>query len=336
MRVATVKGTKAVAHIAEDVNNMHILEVGPSGSGKSVAGSILIRNAALEGAAVIGISMNRAVTIPKDSARIKVIPIKEHGLPVPVLSSTREKKPTYNEISNASDALCVVSPLRVRQKKALKDAMKRASISDLWLKNEFMAIGIELQRSGEEIDESVYAHFEQLFETVLVYEDESLNLGDPGLIIIFELDGYSLDIQRQLARYILARIWQEACSVNRKFLNRWLILLDEFQDLGLKPDSVLYQIIREGRKFNVGAIMATQTLECFSKSERALLMQASTKLFFKPEPHEINRLLRDIGRQGEEGMSKRLGHLQKGECLAVGRYSVGTGVIEHPITLDFN
>lgn len=336
MKIAMIKGTKMTAHIAEDANNLHILEVGPSGSGKSVAGAMLAVNAALEGAAVIGISMNHAITIPSGQVDLRIVHAKKEGVPLPVFSCIQEAEELDNSLDNAVDAFCAVSRLRVRQKKALRDALIRAFKSDLWTRNEFAAIAMELIKSKDEIGESVYDHYEQMFRNARIYEEKSLDFGKPGRILIFDLSGYSDAVQSQLAQYILIRVWQEARAVNRVNKNRWFFHLDEFQNFGLRPDSTLYQIIREGRKFGVGTIMATQNLECFSRPERALLLQASTKLFFKPEPQEVNRLMRDIGRPGEEALSKRLRCLKRGESMAIGRFAVENKNIEHPITLDFN
>lgn len=339
IKVTELRGIRKAAYIAENVNNLHILEVGPSGSGKSVAGSILEKNAASEGAAVIGISMNQAITPPTGGTNVRVIYVKEQGLPISVLSDipvhAKDRRSSNELVADAVDAFCTISNLHVRQKKALGEAVKRAMQSDIWRQNEFLAIENELLSSKGDVEESVCAHFEQVLQSVCIHLDSSFHLDISGQIVIFELSGYSLDIQKQLTCYILARIWQEARAQNRSGNVPWFIHLDEFQELGIRPDSTLYQILREGRKFKLGTILATQTLEYFSRSERALLLQASSKLFFSPEPHEIPRLLADIGQRGNMAMSRRLSLLQRGQCLAVGKYAVDTSVIEHPLVLDF-
>lgn len=335
MEIVAIKGTNKVVHIADDVTNWHILQVGASGSGKSVAGSILVQNAIAKGAAVIGISMNHAITVSADTAKTKIISIKKQGFPVSMISGIKNREELNDALLNAVDIFCTVTSFQYRQKKVLKDAIKRACGSEQWKENEFNAIGEELEKSSDEIAENVYAHLEPLLQNVRVYEDVNFHMGCSGENIIFDLSGYSFGIQKQLAHYILACIWQAACSGNRKEKNRWLIHLDEFQNLDLKFGSVFYQMIREGRKFNLGVLMATQTLETFDRADRALLLQAATKLFFKPELHEIPRLLRELGLKENEMILKKLKYLQKGQCLALGRYAVEKIIFDRPIVLDF-
>lgn len=101
--------------------------------------------------------------------------------------------------------------------------------------------------------------FFPIFSGVRVWSQNRFSL-EKGKIQVFDVNGYSPNVQRLLAELIIAVIWRwqrikrdgAACPV--------YIVCDEFQLLSLKKDSVLSQIMREGRKFQVSLLLATQTL----------------------------------------------------------------------------
>ena len=113
------------------------------------------------------------------------------------------------------------------------------------------------------------------------------------------------------------------------------MVLDEFQNLSLKHDSILFQILREGRKFNLYLLLATQTLAGFDNGQRAVLQQAATQLYFQPAVHEINMVSRLIIGMETEMAKKLLEKLQVGECLAVGRFMIGENSIDRPLKMSF-
>jgi len=66
-----------------------------------------------------------------------------------------------------------------------------------------------------------------------------------------------------------------------------VIVLDEVQNLDHRDGSPLSKYLREGRKFGLSLIMATQIMSSLGKDERDRMFNAGHKLFFRPADTEI-------------------------------------------------
>jgi len=113
------------------------------------------------------------------------------------------------------------------------------------------------------------------------------------------------------------------------------VVLDEVQNLDHRKDSPLEKFLREGRKFGISLILATQTLSNFEQQERDRLFQAAHKLFFAPADTEIKRfadILRDnFPTSSKDEWIQRLSRLQKGECLSIGPAMNAEGKLENRV-----
>lgn len=142
-----------------------------------------------------------------------------------------------------------------------------------------------------------------------------------GIVHILQLASVSRDIQQLITEFALWDLYDYASSHGNK--NTPLpIVLDEVQTLDHRKDSPLEKFLREGRKFGISLILATQTLSNFETQERDRLFQAAHKLFFAPADTEIKRfadILKDNFPTGtKDEWTQRLSRLQKGECLSIG------------------
>lgn len=94
------------------------------------------------------------------------------------------------------------------------------------------------------------------------------------------------------------------------------IILDEIQNLNWALNSVLVKLLKEGRKFNINLILATQTLtDEFSKPILNAILQADLHLIFNP-PASDYRLINKIICDTRYNDSKPC--LPTGFCLASG------------------
>lgn len=75
----------------------------------------------------------------------------------------------------------------------------------------------------------------------------------------------------------------------------------------------------EGRKFGIGAWLATQSLARFSVEEKACLDQAACKIYFKPSATEIKSLSAQLG---QPEWKKRLEKLKVGQCVVSGYFPI--------------
>lgn len=100
-----------------------------------------------------------------------------------------------------------------------------------------------------------------------------------------------------------------------------VVVLDEIQNLSLKEGSPVEKYLREGRKFGLALIAATQS---FAGVKYALstLNQAAHKLYFRPADNELadfGKLFNDLdsSRSAAE-WKKALARLERGQCFFVG------------------
>ncbi len=104
--------------------------------------------------------------------------------------------------------------------------------------------------------------------------------------------------------------------------NPSVVVLDEIQNLSMGDNSPLAKILREGRKFGMGLIAATQFLAGLKPAALSLLNQAACKLYFRPSDNEMadcGKLFHDVDPNCSAAEWKaRLAGLGRGECYLVG------------------
>lgn len=155
-----------------------------------------------------------------------------------------------------------------------------------------------------------------------------------SFINILDFSGVDESTKALLAELTLASIWRSAQYGNlRAFTGNLLIVLDEFQNLPLKKDAVLRSLLREGRKFGISLVLATQTLAAFPKDVLALLDQSATKLYFRPAQSEARKIAKEIGADDQKEFAEQLVNLKVGECIAVGDLCIGGTPIRRPVLL---
>ena len=149
-----------------------------------------------------------------------------------------------------------------------------------------------------------------------------------SLMHILQLVNISKDMQRLIAEFALWDFFAYAARNGSKDIPL-PVVLDEVQNLDHRSDRAIDKLLREGRKFGVGMILATQTISNFDKEERSRLFQCANKLFFKPaetERKEFAQILADVSptRNRDEWIVE-LGKLGKGECWAIGPHRTTDG-----------
>lgn len=143
---------------------------------------------------------------------------------------------------------------------------------------------------------------------------------DP-LCNIFQLAGMDMKSSRLVTEFIL---WDFYGYLQAKGVKTdpKIIVLDEVQNLDHQEGSPLSKYLREGRKFGLSLILATQTMSNMKKDERDRIFQAEHKLFFKPADTEL-KAFADIAalatQQRTDEWVRRLTSLTKGECYSIGK-----------------
>ncbi len=87
---------------------------------------------------------------------------------------------------------------------------------------------------------------------------------------VLQLSGLSREIQKLATEFALWDLYDYTCSSGDK--NRPIpLILDEFQNLDRSSGSPIDKMVREGRKFGLSLLLATQTIKRFNQDECALL-----------------------------------------------------------------
>ena len=138
---------------------------------------------------------------------------------------------------------------------------------------------------------------------------------------VIQLTNIPRDLQRIITEFILWDIWAYVQKHGSKD-KPMTIVLDEMQNLDHAPDSPIDKMLREGRKFGISLILATQTISNFDKEQKDRLFQASTKLFFKPATTEVDSFAKLLSQVSSDYNANdwrdRLNKLNKGQCYYLG------------------
>ncbi len=138
---------------------------------------------------------------------------------------------------------------------------------------------------------------------------------------VLQLKGLAREIQKMVTEFVLWDLWDYAQNQGSK--NRPIpIVLDEIQNLDHASDSPIDKMLREGRKFGLSLLLATQTTSQFNQEQRDRLFQAGHKLFFKPANTEIDRFAQLLAQStptvSKADWGQRLAKLEKGQCWSLG------------------
>lgn len=233
-----------------------------------------------------------------------------------------------------SDVLCLGPEQKITFQKAVQRAVERVESC----RDEMEVIGRELkglleEGSNRSVTSKIYGKFDSAFRKVRM--SAVPDILQPGRVTVLDLDGFSNHVQKMLPELILSILWRYYRIEGQKKEEPLYIVCDEFQNLSMRPDSVLGQILCEGRKFHMAMLLATQTMEQFDRSEKALLLQAATQICFRPGPDEVKAVFKRLGAEQNGLGENRLSGLQRGECIASGRFCIGSEVREGPVKMTF-
>ncbi len=155
-----------------------------------------------------------------------------------------------------------------------------------------------------------------------------------GKINIIDFSALDSDVREPLTELFLAYSWNQL-QKERRNMGEVIMALDEIQNLSInRKGSSLYRMLREGRKFDVSLLVATQTLSGFSSEAIAILNQAATRLYFCPPANEAERNAREIDSDRADVWRRKLAGLKVGQCIAVGDFVVNGFEISRPLLLN--
>jgi DNA phosphorothioation-dependent restriction protein DptH len=140
------------------------------------------------------------------------------------------------------------------------------------------------------------------------------------LINVYQLKFIDPSVQKIIIEFCLWDLWFYVNNNNCTTDDPKVIFLDEVQNLDGSTDSPINKYLKEGRKFGISLIAATQDFSSLQKELISPLMQSSTKLFFQPAGNEIAAVAKilvqfDCEKNSLEYWKNELGKLNRGECF---------------------
>lgn len=141
-------------------------------------------------------------------------------------------------------------------------------------------------------------------------------------ITVFQLAQIAPFVQKSIIEFSLWDLWNYVIATKATKDDPKVIVLDEIQNLSLADNSPIRKYLQEGRKLGLALIAATQSyagLKGLNSPEMTSLMNAGTKLFFKPTEQEAQNTAKllynfDSNRSIAEWASE-LSRLSRGECI---------------------
>lgn len=335
VRLGRMQGESVQIRISDRSLNGSVLAIGQSGSGKTESVWKIANNIMAEGGAVVVLNYNGSFS-KKTGENVYKLSVLNEGFPIPLLTQNKRPDGTRENaedmVESLVDIFSDIEKLSAKQKGALRNAILKVC-DKRGDENVLKSIGKELLAVDEDASYAVYEKFHAVW--CRIKSVSGIKLIEPGKITVLDFAGFDSRTQRLLAELSLASIWRYFRLWGQSARAPLYIICDEFQALSLKKDSALSQILREGRKFHIALLLATQTLETLDKGEKVVVLQAATRLFFRPTPGEVPSILKLMNEEKTEIMKKMLLNLQPGECLASGTFNIGGIEIERALKMTF-
>ncbi len=331
-------------YTAEKSPNSSVCITGLSGSGKTCRLNQIELEEVRLGATVLVFDLHRSHAEDQVFGEIRErylpyvnrISVLRDGLALPLFTPLRDaygrEEPYVHLVNSAVQALGGTFRSASRQIGALRSAVEQVVKSPDGRYNPAEALSFFLAAQETQAADAVYG------KLWTVLNCNALRPGTKkiknGKINILDFSEGDMLTQSVLAKLTLACIWRYALySRTMEEKPNIVLALDEFQHLSLKPDSTLCHLLREGRKFGISLLLATQTLEAFSKEAKTLLNQTATRLYFRPTLEEIRKIAKGIDQEKVTEWVKILQRLQVGESLAVGNLCIGGRDVIRPVVL---
>lgn len=334
------------------LNNRHMLIFGSSGFGKTYAIQCFLAELASVGLSSFiidytnGFLPNHTETIYRDICKPKDYYVALTPLPInPFKAYSSEIAPgivipqkSFDVATRVRSILCSVYTDFGSQQQAIIDKVLEQGLekNDKYSFTDFLN---DLEEDTSTQGQTVANKIRSLVKQNSFDAQTENNLYEEQLrkqypVQVIQLSTIAPDLQKILTEFILWDVWAYAQKYGRKD-KPITIVLDEVQNLDHSPDSPIDKLLREGRKFGISLILATQTLSKFNKEQKDRLFLASTKLFFKPAATEVDsfaKLLSQVNSNfSVQKWRDELNKLTKGNCLYLGYVENQQGLLEEKI-----
>lgn len=321
--------------------NWHVCMTGISGSGKTSRLNQMEVEAAKNGCCVIVLDINGShaddnIFLPVKYSfinKMNRIGVLDDGLAIsflqPVLGKNGCGETLVSLVNSAVYALGAAQKMGAGQIGALREAVTFAVENRQEFPDEMAAVAAGLMNQKGNTAKTVYERMWTVLHSGVFRENSKKLVGNA--INVIDFAGMDKASQAVFIEIFLACLWRFVRYQNYICKGAIVLVIDEFQNLSLREGSVLRDILREGRKLGINLWLVTQTLGTFVRDELSVLNQAATKLYFRPNINDINKIAKEIEPENPFKWLKKLSVLRIGEAVASGSFNIGNTEISHPI-----
>lgn len=313
----------------KEEENLHISVTGQSGCGKTVFLSQLLCSMKHLGDKVIVFDCNDSFTyetLCKNLSaefvdnNITFHSIEEEGIPVDIFnldycSKMPDKKKLISGVLAAP-----IDNLSQNQHVTLKKYVAECIRDEF----DFDELLTKLKK-GDKTDYSLYSKLCSVHNDMEEYgiSDSTWEkfIDSSRSIIVISMSNDFSNTGNQLIDMLIASLYNYQLRNTDRQLD---IFIDEIQNQNLLAASPIAKIMKEGRKYHIALIFATQISSKGKSTSDKIMKQAGTSVFFKPDSGSRNAVADMLNLSKNEVY--KLDELQKGECIVSGHlYSSKSG-----------
>lgn len=334
--------------ISKAAGNHHISVTGMSGSGKTVWLTFLETWLASKGATVIVLDYADTHNLSRMSSPwrsdferySRIIDVKRDGIPFPLWPKhpLGESDPR-GDVSSVLDIVLRIAGLSTVQCAYLFDILEqdcyphRLSQHDP-LESIWRSVGERIVNcpSDEKRElQRIYIKLALAAKMVRINPNQVLS---PGKINVLNIE-YGDSTGIAVCNLLLDLLWQDVQSQQVNAVQETFLVLDEYQHLDLSHNNApLSNILREGRRYGLSAILSTQNLSSFTAKEKGLINQAATKIYFRQTKRDAYEITRGFPEKERKVLANTLASLSVGQCCAEGIFSVEKMLKNNMLTLN--
>lgn len=333
-----IAGSGYEVRIPDTVINHHISYWGESGSGKTKTMKETEKRMIKANHRVLILNYGGTHDdVLLDATNYHVVRVKENGIPIPLLECFSSSTDAIEDSSDVCESVMEVFTQGARLGYVLQNLLRKACEKALMTREMYEDDMECLYSAIVSLDEdekvALTAKYYNVFKRVKF--QKKFNLWSRGKATILDFSGYPQSTQLLISQLVLSVLWRYHRIYGQQMKMETWIALDEFQNFPLKNGSLLTQILREGRKYKLSLLLATQTLSSFDVSQRVILQQMGTKLYFRPAEADLKKIAKSFPDIEVEDAENILRNLKVGECMADGEFEIEGKIKRRTLKISF-
>lgn len=320
LKIGCSSENSCIPTLSKESANLDFLFIGQKGSGKTMAMESIERDLAKAGIHVLILNYGGTHdNVLFDKEFYRVVRVKKEGIPIPILSCFSNAEEDADVCEAVVEVFHQMNSMGYVHQSLMMEACERARKMRSTYADDMKCIHDAITAIDEE--STLLPKYRNIFTRVKF--SQTFDLWHPRKATVLDLAGYSQTMQIWISQLVISLLWRYHRACGQKMdVGTWIVL-DEFQNLPLQDSSLVAQILREGRKYKLSLILATQTLSSFNTAKRAMLQQPGTKLYFRPVESDLRRIAKGFPDMDPADARSILEELRVGECLASGEFKIG-------------